>query len=150
MTIKDKASDFNSRFQESFSAALDAIENLHQTVAEMPLEVLTELGYPESKADSLKDSHRNVLRVVYGGIRAIQQNLGELAVSQSGRLDALAGSFIGRGNRPAAGRPGMTVSGRKAAEKTIPDKPARKKASRKKAARKTSPKAKGKPRAGSS
>ena len=93
MTVADKAGKFNDLVQASFRNAMDAVEDIHHTSAEIPIDVLTELGYPADKAQTIKDSHRRILRIVYGGICNAHEDLGKLVVQQFGELAKLAGEF---------------------------------------------------------
>jgi hypothetical protein len=97
MTIQDKASMFNDFVQSSFRNAMDAVENIHQITAEIPIEILKEIGYPEDKADIVIDSHRRILRIVYGGICNAHEDLGKLVVRQFGELGKFAEGIAASG-----------------------------------------------------
>jgi hypothetical protein len=76
---------------------MDAVEKIHQTTAEIPIEILKEMGYPEDKAELFKDSHRRVLRTVYGGICNAHKDLGTLVVQQFGELGKFANGVVESG-----------------------------------------------------
>lgn len=94
MSIEDKAKTINELVQASFRNAMDAVEGIHQTAAEMPIDVFRELGYPEDKAESIKDSHRRILRILYGGISSAHEDLGKLVVQQFGELGKFVNSLM--------------------------------------------------------
>lgn len=109
MAIQDKVSTFNDLIQSSFRNAMDAVENIHQTTAEIPIEIMKEIGYPEDKAEIVKDSHRRILRIVYGGICNAHEDLGKLVVQQFGELGKFAEGLAGSGNSQSAGAQKTTV-----------------------------------------
>ena len=113
MTIQDKASKFNDLVQSSFRNAMDAVEKIHQTTAEIPLEILKEIGYPEDKAEIIKDSHRRILRIVYGGICSAHEDLGKLVVRQFGELGKFAEGIAASAyeSSSGAGKSGTSKSG---------------------------------------
>lgn len=123
MSIKDKASGFNAFIQHSLSRAMGKAENIHQIMAEMPLDVLKELGYSEEKAENLKSSHRKMLRIVYSGLGKTQRDFGNLVVRQADELDKLAGGLFGTMKPTDKPRPAAT---KKAAMKKSAKKPTRK------------------------
>jgi len=90
LSIETKVNRFNDLIQSSFRNAMDTVESIHQTSAEMPLEVLRELGYPEEKTETIKEAHRKILRIMYGGICNAHQELGKLVVMQTGELSRFA------------------------------------------------------------
>ncbi len=102
MTMQDKASTFNNLVQSSFRNAMYAVENIHQTTAEIPIEILKEIGYPEDKAEIIKDSHRRILKIVYGGICSAHEDLGKLVVQQFGELGKFAESIAASGYSSSA------------------------------------------------
>lgn len=95
-------------------------ENIHQIMAEMPLDVLKELGYSDDKAENLKSSHRKMLRIVYGGIDSTQRSFGDLVVRQADEMDKLAGELFGTGKPNAKPRPAAPIgaAGEKSARKS--------------------------------
>lgn len=95
MSIQDKVSSFNDLIQASFRNAMDTVEHVHQTAAEMPLDVLQELGYPPEKTATIKESHRTILRILYGGIKSAHVEMGKLVVMQAGELGKFANEMSG-------------------------------------------------------
>ena len=86
MSFEDRVSAFNMLVQSSFRNAMDSVESIHQTTAEMPLDMLVEYGYPEDKAEAAKESHRQLLGIVYGGICSANEELGNLPEALRERL----------------------------------------------------------------
>ena len=84
--------------ESSFKNGMDAIESIHRTTAEMPLEVLKEFGFPEDTIETARASHRRILRVLYGGICSAQAEFGKLAVLQVSGLAKFLGDMTGGGN----------------------------------------------------
>ena len=116
MTIVDRISAVNNMMQSSFKNAITSVENIHQTAAEIPLEFLQEFGYPEERAEKVRESHRRVLRVLYGGICDAHEKFGDLLVMQASGLTKFVGGMAGAGNwTPPAGKtqPTKKASGAK-------------------------------------
>jgi hypothetical protein len=123
MTMQDKASTVNNLVQSSFRNAMDAVENIHQTAAEIPIEILKEIGYPKDKAEIIKDSHRRILKIVYGGICNAHEDLGKLVVQQFGELGKFAESIAASGYSSSA-QAKKTKVRKKSTRKKALDKPA--------------------------
>jgi hypothetical protein len=123
MTMQDKASTVNNLVQSSFRNAMDAVENIHQTAAEIPIEILKEIGYPKDKAEVIKDSHRRILKIVYGGICNAHEDLGKLVVQQFGELGKFAESIAASGYSSSAQAKKTKVRKKSTRTKAI-DKPA--------------------------
>jgi hypothetical protein len=103
MSIQDRVSMLNDLIQASFGNAMNAVESIHRTGAEMPLGVLKELGFPEEKVAPIRDSHREILRIMYGGIVSANKELGNLMVLQTGELTKFAGGMIAAGYKAKSG-----------------------------------------------
>ena len=86
MRFEDQVSYFNTLVQSSLRNAMNSVESAHQSAAEMPLDALVEFGYPKDKAEAAKESHQRLLRIVYGGIRNANEELGKLVILQAGGL----------------------------------------------------------------
>jgi hypothetical protein len=128
MSIINKIIVFNDLAQAAFKNSLDTAEKLHQASAEIPLEVLKELGYPDDRVEAISDSHRRILRVLYGSISSGCEDLGKLVALQAYDLSKLAGNFMGAGDRKAT----ADKETNKETNKTRARKVSKKKASRKK------------------
>lgn len=128
MSIETKVSRFNDLIQSSFKNAMDTVESIHQTSAEMPLEVLKELGYPEEKTESIKAAHRNILRILYGGIYSAHEELGKLVVMQAGELIRFASEMMPKkaSQGDNAKQPAKSVAKKKTTAKKSPTRSGRK------------------------
>lgn len=90
MTLVEDVRAFNDLVTTSFDNAMGTVETVHQTVAELYLGVLTEVGFPSDTADALAGRHRSLLRTVYGAICSANHELGDLVVVQMEQLGAFA------------------------------------------------------------
>jgi hypothetical protein len=90
MSLVEDVRSFNDLVTTSFDNAMGTVETVHQTVAELYLGVLTELGFPAGTADALAGRHRSLLRTVYGAICSANHELGELVVEQMDQLSTFA------------------------------------------------------------
>jgi len=103
MSVQDKVSIVNDMVQASFGNAMNTVEIIHRTSAEMPLGVLKELGYPEEKVETIRESHREILRILYGGITNTNQEIGKLMVAQTGELTKFVSSMLAAGYQARSG-----------------------------------------------
>ena len=62
--------------QETVDRAVASVEQIHQTIAGLPFDVLAALGVPDSLR--LRDRQRLVIGVVYGAVRDANRYVGEL------------------------------------------------------------------------
>lgn len=90
MTLVEDVRAFNDLVTTSFDNAILTVETVHQTVAELYLGVLTEVGLASDRADALAGRHRSLLRTVYGAICSANHELGDLVVVQMEQLGAFA------------------------------------------------------------
>lgn len=90
MSLVEDVRAFNDLVTTSFDNAMGTVETVHQTVAELYLGVLTEVGLPSDRADALAGRHRSLLRTVYGAICSANHELGDLVVVQMEQLGAFA------------------------------------------------------------
>ena len=56
--------------------------------------VFAQQAVADDKAQKIKESHRKILRVLYGGICSAHEELGKLVVNQAGELSRFAGSVV--------------------------------------------------------
>jgi hypothetical protein len=124
VTIVDRISAVNNMMQSSFRTAMTSVESIHQTAAEIPLEFLQEFGYPEERAEIVRESHRRALRVLYGGICDAHEKFGNLMVMQASGLTKFLGDMAGAGNWTApAGKTQPAKKASPAKKKTNKDVP---------------------------
>jgi hypothetical protein len=90
MTLADDVEAFNDLITTSFDNAMGTVESVHQTVAELSLGLLSEVGLPADTAADLADRHRQVLRRTYGAICFANHQLGALVVEQMGQVSRFA------------------------------------------------------------
>ncbi|NIQ97631.1 MAG: hypothetical protein GWN87_28250, partial [Desulfuromonadales bacterium] len=111
----DTVSRFNEYVQSSFRNGIATVEKLHQSAVEIPINMATQVGLPRDKANLIKDTHRRILKDVYGTVCGANEEIGALVVQQVGELRKLAAdlgasragavSKTGRGkNRPPASK----------------------------------------------
>jgi hypothetical protein len=93
MTLARDVRSFNELVTTSFDNAMGTVETVHQTVAELYLGLLTEVGLPQQQADDLATRHRGLLRRVYGAICSANHELGDLVVEQFEGISRFAESI---------------------------------------------------------
>ena len=76
--------------QTSLENTLDAVKEVHQTMAEIPLNVGQELGLPKQTSDALKYIHRQVLDRIYDGVGEAVGEVNQYVVKQVQNVDRLA------------------------------------------------------------
>jgi hypothetical protein len=62
--------------QETVDRAVTSVEQIHETIAGLPFDVLEAVGVPDSLR--LRDRLRRVIGVVYGAVRDANRYVGEL------------------------------------------------------------------------
>lgn len=72
--------------QEAVDKGATTVEQIHQTIAAMPLEALEKRGLLDDKAAALKDAHATSIGAVYDAIRRVNKEVGDLA---SGLIETL-------------------------------------------------------------
>lgn len=65
--------------QEAVNKGASTVEQIHQTIAAMPLDALEKRGLLDDKAASLRETHAATIGAVYDAIRRINQEVGDLA-----------------------------------------------------------------------
>jgi len=80
MQLRDTFTAFVDLSSRSFDNASTTMERVHQTSAEMSLNLLTDLGFPADVADSYRESHRRMLASSYGRVRLATRDFGETLV----------------------------------------------------------------------
>ena len=82
MTVVDQFASYKDIVQGSFENAVGAVEEIQQTVVEVSLDILTELGVPAETAKSVKETHRRVAHTFYSGMCHVTDEFGDLIVDQ--------------------------------------------------------------------
>lgn len=65
--------------QEAVNKGATTVEQIHQTIAAMPLDALEKRGLLDEKAASLREAQASTIGAVYDAIRRINQEVGDLA-----------------------------------------------------------------------
>lgn len=76
--------------QTSLENTLDTVKEVHQTVAEIPINVAQEFGLPKETATALKYTHRRVLDHIDNGVRESVGEVNQFMVKQAQNVDRLA------------------------------------------------------------
>lgn len=116
MSVIEKLSEINDYVQLSFRNGMNTVEKLHQTTAEIPLDMASELGFSKDQADMIKGVHRRMLKSFYGAVIKANKEVGDLVVKQATELRSLASNLQGSG----ASGGGKSVPRKKAAKKSAP------------------------------
>ena len=69
--------------QTSLENTLDTVQEVHQTMAEIPINVAQEFGLSEQTSAALKYTHRRVLEHLYNGVRDAVGEVNEYMVKQA-------------------------------------------------------------------
>jgi hypothetical protein len=76
--------------QTSLENTLNTVKEVHQTVAEIPINIAQEFGMPDETATALKDTHRRVLDHINNGVRDSVGIVNQYMVKQAQNVDRLA------------------------------------------------------------
>ena len=75
--------------QTSLENTLDTVQEVHQTMAEIPINVAQEFGMSKQTAAGLKWTHRRVLEHLYNGVSDAVGEVNEYMVKQAQNVDKL-------------------------------------------------------------
>lgn len=81
--------------QEAVDKGATTVEQIHQAIAAMPLEALERRGLLEDKATAAKETQAATIGAVYGAIRRVNQEVGDLA---SGLIESLEDQIAAQRN----------------------------------------------------
>ena len=115
MSIVDKVTGFNDFVQKSLDNTMGAVQKIHQTAVEIPIDAAKKLGLSNDKAELLKVTHSRILTNVYGALCNVHGEIGGLVVQQAGELGKLARDLSAKGAEPTARK---TRPRKKTAKKT--------------------------------
>ena len=76
--------------QTSLENTLHTVKEVHQTMAEIPLNVAQELGMSKQTSTALKYIHRQVLDQIYDGVGNAVGEVNQYVVKQAQNIDRLA------------------------------------------------------------
>lgn len=83
--------------QEAVDKGATTVEQIHQTIAAMPLDALEKRGLldDKDKIAGLREAHAETIGTVYSAIRRVNQEIGELA---SGLIETLEDQIAAQKN----------------------------------------------------
>ncbi|MEK6788969.1 MAG: hypothetical protein AABY68_08480 [Pseudomonadota bacterium] len=81
--------------QEAVDKGATTVEQIHQTIAAMPLDALEKRGLLDDKTAGLREAHAETIGTVYSAIRRVNQEIGELA---SGLIETLEDQIAAQKN----------------------------------------------------
>ena len=79
MTFLTRIEALKDLVQEAVDKGATTVEQIHQTIAAMPLDALEKRGLLDEKAASLRETHAATIGSVYDAIRRVNQEIGDLA-----------------------------------------------------------------------
>ncbi|WP_369600105.1 hypothetical protein AAIA72_09610 [Hahella sp. SMD15-11] len=65
--------------QTGIDQTVESVERIHQRIGDAALDVLVRAGAPEARISALRERQQQILTIVYGTIREVNQSLGALA-----------------------------------------------------------------------
>ena len=91
--------------QEAIDRGASSVEQVHQYVAELPLDALEKAGLLDDERLKLKAKQRHTIGMVYDAIRRINREIGQLISDQFENLEDsqhVADVLNGKGDAPKA------------------------------------------------
>lgn len=79
MAVLTRIEALKDLIQEAVDKGATTVEQIHQTIAAMPLDALEKRGLLDDKAASLKETHAVTIGAVYDTIRRVNKEIGDLA-----------------------------------------------------------------------
>ena len=73
--------------QESIDRGASSVEQVHQYIAELPLDALEKVGLLDDERFKLKSKQRRTIGMVYDAIRRINREIGQLISDQFENLE---------------------------------------------------------------
>lgn len=73
--------------QEAVDRGATSVEQIHQSIADLPFEALERLGLLDSDGADLRDTKTRSIGLVYDAIRRINRDVGELLSDQFENLE---------------------------------------------------------------
>jgi len=95
MRLVDRITKVMDFSQTSLENTMDVVTEVHQTIIEIPINVVQELGFPEETSTALKKTHRRLLERIYGGYCHACGEVNRYIVKQAKAVDQLSGSGSG-------------------------------------------------------
>jgi hypothetical protein len=94
VNVVERVDSFRNLVTSSFENVMGRMEHVHQISVEMSVDLLTELRLPASAAESFKETHRRALRTVYGSICEVNNEFGDLVVTEAELLSRFFNGLI--------------------------------------------------------
>ena len=95
MAILTRLEALKDLIQEAVDKGATTVEQIHQSIAAMPLEALEQRGLLEDKATVIKEKQAATIGAVYDAIRRVNKEVGDLA---SGLIESLEDPNAVQGN----------------------------------------------------
>lgn len=123
--------------QEAVDRGATSVEAIHQYIADLPFEALEATGLLDRDKSALRAKHQRTIGAVYGAIRRINREIGQLLSDQFENVDEAADvrELFARMGEPTASAAAPEPAVQKPVQKPAP-KPVRKAAAKKPAVRK--------------
>lgn len=74
--------------QEAVDRGATSVEQIHQSIADLPFEALDRMGLLDADGSGLRDTKTRTIGFVYDAIRRINQEVGELLSEQFENLES--------------------------------------------------------------
>lgn len=74
--------------QEAVDRGATSVEQIHQTIADLPFEALERMGVLDPDASELRDTKTRTIGLVYDAIRRVNKEVGELLSDQFENLES--------------------------------------------------------------
>lgn len=74
--------------QEAVDRGATSVEQIHQSIADLPFEALDRMGLLDADGNGLRDTKTRTIGFVYDAIRRINQEVGELLSEQFENLES--------------------------------------------------------------
>ena len=95
MSLLTRIEALKDLVQEAVDKGATTVEQIHQTIAAMPLDALEKRGLLTDKTTGLRETQAATIGTVYDGIRRINQEVGELA---SGLIETIEDQIAAQKN----------------------------------------------------
>ena len=93
MGVADKTREYNKFVQKSFRNSVTSVQKVHQTMAEIQVDMLQIGGLPEDWGEKMKTTHGNFIDIIYSSVVDAYGELGQLIVNQVENMYELADDF---------------------------------------------------------
>ena len=70
---------FKDLIQQAVDKGATSVEQIHNTIVDVPFDVMTKLGIMEETAKTVKHVHKQTIGSIYNAIRKINKHVGDMA-----------------------------------------------------------------------